>query len=65
MRSHRFIFSLLYLIIQRVAKESKAKEYNGVFTFFFVLFIDGRHIAQVIHFNYPSLLFSKFGIEII
>ena len=29
MRSHRFINSLLYLIIQLVAKESRAEENNG------------------------------------
>ena len=29
MRSHRFINSKLYLVIEFVAKESKAKENNG------------------------------------
>ena len=51
MRWHRFINNLLYLIIQQVGKESKAKENNRVFWFFVILFIDRRLIAQVIHFN--------------
>ena len=51
MRSHKFIDSLLYLIIQLVAKESRANENNGGIRCFFVLFIDKRYISQVIHFN--------------
>ena len=51
MRSHRFINSLLYLVIQLVAKESKAKENNAVIRRFFVLFLDKRFISQVFHFN--------------
>ena len=51
MRSHKFINSLLYLIIQLVAKESRANENNGGIRCFFVLFIDKRNISQVIHFK--------------
>ena len=51
MRSHKFINSLLYLIIQLVAKESRANENNGGIRCFFVLFIDKRYISQVIHFK--------------
>ena len=51
MRSHKFINSLLYLIIQLVAKESRANENNGGIRYFFVLFIDKRYISQVIHFK--------------
>ena len=51
MRSHRFINSLLYLITQLVAKESRAEENNGGIRCFFVLFIDKRYISQVIHFE--------------
>ena len=54
MRSHEFINSLLYLIIQLVAKESRANENNGGIRCFFVLFIDKRYISQVIHFKKPS-----------
>ena len=48
MRSYRFINSLFYLVIQLVAKESRAKENNGGIRHFFVLFIDKRYISQVI-----------------
>ena len=48
MRSHEFINTLLYLIIQLVAKESRAYENNG---WGFVLFIDKRYLSQVIHFK--------------
>ena len=51
MRSHKFINSLLYLIIQLLAKESRANENNGGIRCFFVLFIDKRYIPQVIHFK--------------
>ena len=51
MRSHKFINSLLYLIIQLLAKESRANENNGGIRYFFVLFIDKRYISQVIHFK--------------
>ena len=51
MRSHKFINSLLYLIIPLVAKESRANENNGGIKCFFVLVIDKRYISQVIHFN--------------
>ena len=51
MRSHRFINSLLYLVIQLVAKESRANENNRGIRCFFVLFIDKRCVSQVIHFN--------------
>ena len=51
MRSHRFINSLLYLVIQLVAKESQAKEENAGIRCLFVLFIDKRYISQVIHFK--------------
>ena len=52
MRSHRFINSPLYLIIQFVVKESRAEENNGRIRCFFVLFIDKRYISQVIHFKH-------------
>ena len=52
MRSHKFINSLLYLIIPLVATESRANENNGGIRCFFVLFIDKRYISQVIHFKY-------------
>ena len=51
MRSHKFINSLLYLIILLVAKESRANENSGGIRCFFVLFIDKPYISQVIHFN--------------
>ena len=51
MRSHRFINSLLYLIIQCVAKESRANENNGGIRYFLVLFTDKNYISQVIHFE--------------
>ena len=51
MRSHRFINSLFCLVIQLVAKESKAKENNAGIRRLFVLFIDKRFISQVIHFK--------------
>ena len=51
MRSHRFINSLLYLVIQLVAKESNAKGSNAGIRRLFVLFLDKRYISQVIHFN--------------
>ena len=51
MRSHKFINSLLCLVIQLMAKESKAKENNAGIRRLFVLFIDKRHISQVIHFK--------------
>ena len=47
MRSHKFINSLLYLIILLVAKESRANENNGGIRCFFVLFIDKRYTSQV------------------
>ena len=56
MRSHRFINSLLYLVIQLVAKESKAKENNAGIRCLFVLFLEKRYISQVIHFNPPVFL---------
>ena len=40
MRSHSFINSLLYLVIQLVAKESKAKENNAGIRRVFILFLD-------------------------
>ena len=46
MRSHRFINSLLYLMIQLVAKESRANENNGGIRCLFVLFIDKRYISR-------------------
>ena len=51
MRSHRFINSLLYLVIMLVAKECKTKEKNAEIGRFFILFIDKRYISQVIHFE--------------
>ena len=55
MRSHMFINSLLYLAIQLVTKESKAKENNGGIRRFFVLFIDKRYISQVIPFKLQKI----------
>ena len=46
MRSHRFINSLLYLVIQLVAKESNAKENNAGIRRFFILFLDKCYISQ-------------------
>ena len=40
MRSHRFMNSLLYLVIQLMAKESKAKENNAGTRLFIALFIE-------------------------
>ena len=57
MRSHRFINSLLYLVIQLVAKESKAKENNAGIMSFVVLFLDKSYISQVIHFKHFSTTF--------
>ena len=51
MRSHALINSLLYLVIQLVAKESKVKENNAEIRRFFVIFLDQRHISQIIHFK--------------
>ena len=51
MRSHKFINSLLYLIIHLVAKESMANENDGGIRCFFFLFIDNCYISQVIHFK--------------
>ena len=49
MRSHRFINSLSYLVIQLMVKESKAKKnYGGGIRHSFVLYIDKRYIPQVI-----------------
>ena len=42
---------LLHLIIQRVAKESKANESNGGIRYFFDLFISKICISQVIRLN--------------
>ena len=46
MRSHRFINSLLYFVIQLVAKESKVKENNAGIRRFFVLFLDKRDVSH-------------------
>ena len=51
MRSHRFIDSLLYLVIQLVAKESNAKENNAGIRRFYLLFLDKHFLSQVIHFK--------------
>ena len=51
MRSHRFINSLLYFVIQLVVKESNARENNAGIRRFFVLFLDKLYISQVIHFE--------------
>ena len=64
MRSHRFINSLLYLVIQLEAKESKAKEDNAWIRCFFVLFLDKRYISQVIHFKNIIRDQSSFGLDI-
>ena len=64
MRSQRFINSLLYLIIQLVAKESRDNENNPEIRCFFALFVHKRYISQVIHFNECIFLKSrKFGIK--
>ena len=46
-----FINSLLYLVIQVVVKESKAKENNAGKRRFIFLSIDKLYVSQVIHFN--------------
>ena len=46
-----FINSLLYLVFQLVAKESKAKENNAGIRYLFVLFLEKRYMSQVIHFK--------------
>ena len=51
MRSHRFVNSLLYLKIQLVAKESKAKGNNTGIRRFVVLFLDKCYLSQATHFN--------------
>ena len=56
MRSHRFINSLLYLVIQLVVKESNAKENNARIRCLFVLFLEKRYITQAIHFNQPLFI---------
>ena len=58
MRSHKFINSLLYLIIQLMANASRANENNEEIRCFFVLFIDKRYISKVIHFNCKWLDFN-------
>ena len=52
MTSHRFMNSLLYLIIQCVEEEDKAKENIGVLRILFGLFIDRCHTAQVSRFKF-------------
>ena len=64
MRSHRFINSLLYLIIQLVAKESRANENNGGIRCLFVLSIDKRYVSQVIHLNLQSFRSTINGWEV-
>ena len=63
MRSHKFINSLLYLIIPLVAKESRASENNGGIKCFIVLFIDKRYISQVILFNSSKIF--KISLKIV
>ena len=63
MRLHRFInslYDLYYLLIQLVAKESKAKENNARTRCLFVLFLEKGYISQVIHFKHkrPNMLKS-------
>ena len=55
MRSHRCIKSLLYLVIQLVAKERKAKENNAGIRHFFVLFLEKRDLSHIIHVKCFSL----------
>ena len=62
MRSHRFINSLLYLVIQLVEKESKVNENNAGIRHFFVLFLGKRYISQVIHFN-SSMVWDRNCVE--
>ena len=50
MRSHRFINSLLYLVIQLMAKESNAKENNARISCLLVLLLEKHYMSQVIHF---------------
>ena len=63
MRSHKFINSLLYLIILLVAKENRANENNGGIRCFFVLFIDKPYISQVIHFKLGLCVAKSFLIH--
>ena len=64
MRSHKFINSLLLLMIRLVAKESRANENNCGIKCSFVLFIDKRHISQVIHFK-DSITLSHYCSKLI
>ena len=68
MRSHKFINSLFCLVIQLVAKGSKAKENIAGIRRFFFLFLDKRYISQVILFNEScvmnfNLFFLDFGVR--
>ena len=62
MRFHKFINSLMYLIIPLVAKESRANENNGGIKCFFVLFID-KCLSQVTHFKH--YLHSSMGMLLV
>ena len=53
--SHRFVNSVLYLVIQLVAKESKAKEKNAGIRCLSVLFLEKRYISQAFTSN-PGIL---------
>ena len=57
MRLHRFINSLLYLVIQLVAKENKAKENNAWIRRFFVLFF--RQALYIRSFTVKIYDFTK------
>ena len=50
MRLHRFINSLLHLVIQLMATESNAKDNSGGISCFFVLFVCDRYVSPVIQF---------------
>ena len=61
MRSHRFVNSLLYLVIQLLAKESNAKENNAFLRCFFVLLLDKRYVFKgliTLGFSAPGLSFK-------
>ena len=56
MRLQKFIKSLLYLVIQLVANESRANDNNARISCLFILFLEQRYISQVIHFNLETAI---------
>ena len=62
MRSHKFISSPLYLVIQLVVKESKSNENNAGIRHLRVLFLNRRDISQVSHFKLKPHFDDEFRI---